>query len=182
LKTILYVLGETAGWFACILGAAHDRHWQGAVAVTVLLLMHVATKAHRSVCRILAVVLLSVLFGFCFDSLLILAGVYAPTRWLMPSPFATIWLIALWANFGLIVDVPLGRLQKHLVIAAVFGGVFGPVAYLGGQRLGAIQVAEPAGVNIAVLACAWAVGLAFLLFLARLLPAFAPPQRGQTES
>ena len=87
-------------------------------------------------------------------------------------PLATIWLLTLWANFSLIVDIPLGWLQQHLVAAAAFGGLFGPAAYLGGQRFGAIHVAEPAGVHVAVLALAWALGLALLMYLARLLPSF----------
>ncbi|UCD51042.1 MAG: DUF2878 domain-containing protein [Phycisphaerales bacterium] len=172
MKTLLYVVGETVGWFACILGAAHHRHWLGALAVMGLLGLHFVTRGERSARRILMIMLMSVLFGFCFDSLLILGGVYAPARWLIPSPFATIWLMALWANFSLIVDVPLRWLQQHLVVAAVFGGVFGPFAYLGGQRLGAIQIGEPASFNIAVLTVAWAFGLALLMLLARLLPVY----------
>ena len=172
MRTLLYLLGETVGWFACILGAAHRRHWLGVLVVVALLGLHLATRAGRSISRILTVVLVSVLFGFCLDSLLILGAVYTPARWLIPSPFATVWLMALWANFSLIVDVPLRWLQQHLAVAAVFGGVFGPFAYLGGQRLGAIQIGEPASFNIAVLTVAWAFGLALLMLLARLLPVY----------
>jgi hypothetical protein len=182
LKTLLYILGETVGWFACILGAAHQRHWLGVLVVIALLALHVVTRAGRSVPRILVVVLVSVLFGFCFDSLLVLAGVYTPARWLIPAPFATIWLMTLWANFALIVDVPLGWLQQHLTIAAVFGVIFGPFAYLGGQRLGAIRISEPATRNVAVLAVAWALGLALLMLLARLVPAYRSGQKTPAES
>ncbi len=172
MKTLLYVLGETVGWFACVVGAAHHKHWLGVLVVMALLAVHVATRSKRSIPRILTVMLASVVFGFCFDSLLILGGVYTPVRWLIPSPFATIWLMTLWANFSLIVDVPLGWLQKHLAIAGIFGGVFGPAAYLGGQRLGAIQIAEPVFSSTAVLTVAWAFGLAALMLLARLLPGY----------
>lgn len=182
MKTLLYVCGETVGWVACVLGAAHHRHWLGVLVVTVLLALHVVTRAGRSISRILVVVLVSVLFGFCFDSLLVLGGVYTPARWLIPSPFATIWLLALWANFGLIVDVPLRWLQQHLAIAAVFGGIFGPLAYLGGQRLGAIRISEPATRNIAILAVAWALALVILMLLARLLPILTSQQKRPSGS
>jgi len=182
LKTLLYVFGETFGWFACVLGAAHHRHWLGALAVIGLLVLHLVTRGERSARRILVITLMSVLFGFCFDSLLILGGLYTPARWLIPSPLTTIWLMALWANFSLIVDVPLRWLQQHLVVAAIFGGLFGPVAYLGGQRLGAIQIAEPASFNIAVLAVAWAIGLALLMVLARLVPGYRSGQKTPGES
>ena len=182
MKTLLYVLGQTAGWFACVLGAAHNRHWLGVLVVMGLLVLHVVTRGNRSVGRIMVVVLVSLVFGFCFDSLLILSGLYEPVRWLVPPPFAAIWLLALWGNFGLIVDVPLRWLQQHLFVAAVFGGLFGPAAYLGGQRLGAIQIVEPTASNIAALAAAWALGLAVLMFLARLLPTFLPLQSAQADS
>jgi hypothetical protein len=181
LKTLLYLLGETVGWFACILGAAHHRHWLGVLVVTALLGLHLATRAGRSISRILLIVLVSILFGFCFDSFLILCGVYTPARWLIPSPFATIWLMALWGNFSLIVDVPLRWLQEHLAIAAIFGGLFGPAAYVGGQRLGAIRIAEPTSSNIAVLAVAWAIGLALLMVLARLVPGYRSGQKTPGE-
>ena len=182
MKTLLYLLGETVGWFACILGAAYHRHWLGVLIVMALLGLHLATRAGRSIFRILTVALVSVLFGFCLDSLLILGGVYAPARWLIPSPFATIWLMALWANFALIVDVPLRWLQRHLAVAGVFGGVFGPLAYLGGQRLGAIHISEPATRNVAVLAVAWAFGLVLLMLLARLVPGYRSGQKTPAKS
>jgi hypothetical protein len=119
-------------------------------------------------------VLVSIPFGFCFDSLLIACGVYEPVRWVVPSPFATIWLMALWANFSLIMDVPLRWLQEHPIGAAAFGGVFGPAAYLAGQRFGAIRIAEPATFHVLVLSAAWAFGLAALMLIARWLPSFGP--------
>jgi len=180
--TLLYVVGQTAGWLACIYGAAHERHWLGVLAVMALLVLHLVIRANRSLRRILTVALMSLLFGFCFDSLLILGRVYVPVRWLVPVPWATIWLMALWVNFALIVDVPLRWLQQHLGVAAVFGAIFGPAAYLAGQRLGAIRIAEPIRFHVAVLAVAWALGLAALMLAARWLPAFPPRTSAPTES
>jgi hypothetical protein len=131
--------------------------------------------------RILALVFFSILFGFCFDSLLIVAGVYEPVRWLIRPPLTTIWLIALWVNFALIADVPLRWLQQHLPVAAVCGAVFGPAAYLGGQRLGAIRILEPADLHLAILTAAWAVGLTAFMLVARVLPAFQPQVHVQEQ-
>ena len=174
MKTLIYVVGQTLGWFACILGAAQSRHWLGVLVVGSLLVLHLATRQERSALRILALAGSSIAFGFCFDSLLILGGIYEPVRWIVPTPFATVWLLALWVNFSLITDVPLRWLQEHLVVAAAFGGVFGPAAYVAGDRLGAIQIPEPITFHIALLAVGWAVGLAAFMLSARLLPAFRP--------
>lgn len=172
MKTLLCVSGQTLGWFACVIGAAQHQHGLGVLVVGILVAMHLVTRADRPLRRILALLLASVLFGFCFDSLLIACGVYEPVRWILPSPFATIWLMMLWVNFGLIIDVPLRWLQQHLVAAAVFGGIFGPAAYLAGQRLGALRIAQPAATYIGALCVAWALGLATLMLIARLLPSF----------
>ena len=172
MKTLVYVLGETLGWFACVLGAAGNRHWLGVLVVGGLLTLHLGTHGERAVRRIVALSLVAILLGFCLDSLLILGGVYEPVRWIVPPPFTTVWLLALWVNFSLIVDVPLRRLQSHLVVAAALGGLFGPIAYLAGQRLGALRLAEPAVYSLAALAVAWAVGMAVLMLAARHLPSF----------
>jgi hypothetical protein len=166
-KSLLYVIGQTIGWFACIVGAARGHHWLGPLVVAGLVVSHLATRGDRSVSRMVSVAIVSIPYGFCFDSLLILADVYEPVRWVMPSPLATVWLLALWVNFALIVDVPLRWLQDHLLVAAVLGGIFGPAAYLAGQRFGAIRIAGPATLNVAILAVAWASGLVGLMFIAR---------------
>jgi len=179
--TLLYVLGQTAGWFACTYGAAHGRHGLPVLVVGALLCMHLVVRAGRSVFRILTVVLVSLLFGCAFDSLLIACGVYVPVRWLIPAPLSTIWLMALWVNFALIVDIPLRWLQQHLGMAALLGGIFGPSAYLAGQRLGAIRIEGPTRWNVALLSLAWAFGLALLMFVAGLLPAHLPCRKTRTE-
>jgi hypothetical protein len=181
-RTLIHVVGQTAGWFACVIGAARQRHWLGVVVVASLVAMHLVARGDRTVRRILALVLISIPFGFCFDSLLIAGGVYEPVRWVLPAPFATIWLIALWVNFALIIDIPLRWLQGHLVVAAVFGGVFGPAAYLAGQRLGALRIAEPVTFHIAILGTAWALGLAALMLIARWLPSFQQAEKTPSGS
>jgi hypothetical protein len=170
MKGLLYAMTQTVGWFACTVGAARGLHWLGPLVVAWLVVLHVGTRGNRSVFRIMSLTLASIPFGFCFDSLLILSGVYEPVRWVVPAPFATLWLLALWVNFALIVDVPLRWLQNHLLIAAILGAIFGPAAYLAAQRLGAIRIAEPGTLYVTVLAAAWAVGLAGLMFIAAQLP------------
>ncbi|UCG56791.1 MAG: DUF2878 domain-containing protein [Phycisphaerales bacterium] len=179
MKTLLYVVGQMVGWFACVIGASRSIPWLGLLVVLGLLVFHLATRGRRSVRRILALAFFSIFFGFCFDSLLIVAGVYEPVRWLISPPFTTIWLMALWINFSLIVDVPLRWLQQHLLVASVFGAVFGPAAYVGGQRFGAIRILEPANLHSVILAAAWALGLAAFMLTARLLPTFGPRRQLQ---
>jgi hypothetical protein len=139
-----------------------------------LLLLHLGTRSTRTARRILALALASAVFGLVFDSLLIVFGVYEPVRWIVPHPFATIWLLALWVNFALIADIPLRWLQRHLFLAAVCGGIFGPTAYLTAERLEVIEIGRPTTACTVALVVAWALGLAIFMFLARVIPDFAP--------
>jgi hypothetical protein len=177
--TLAYVPAQPAAWLASVLGAVRGVHWLGPAVVAVLVVFHLIVPAGRSSARILVLAAVSIPFGFVFDSLLVGGGVYEPVRWLLPAPWATLWLLALWVNFALILDVPLRWLQRHLPVAALCGGIFGPTAYLAAERLGAIDIAAPRPMYIVILAGAWAVGLAALMLAARLLPTFSP--RAQTS-
>jgi hypothetical protein len=56
--------------------------------------------------------------------------------------------------------------RRHLSVSALLGGVFGPLSYLAGAKVGAAEwVSMP--LNFAVLGGAWVIALPFLVWLAR---------------
>jgi len=161
------VVGVNAGWFACVLGAAHGLHWLGPVVVAGLLALHLALN--RPWQAELPLAAAGGAFGFVFDSLLIGCGVYEAERWVLPAPLTAIWLVALWVNFALVLNVALGWLQGRWALAAALGFVGGPAAYYSGQRLGALRLAPPLWRSLVVLGIAWAVAIPVLLWAARAL-------------
>jgi hypothetical protein len=161
------VVGVNVGWFACVLGAAHGVHWLGPVVVAGLLALHLALNRPWQAELLLAAA--GGAFGFAFDSLLIAGSVYEAERWVLPAPLTAVWLVALWVDFVLVLNVALRWLQGRWVLAAALGFLGGPAAYYSGQRLGAVHLAQPLWRSLLVLGMAWAVAIPLLLWVARSL-------------
>jgi len=152
-------------WFAAVTGAAHGMAWPGIAAAMLFASWRVAGSPHRDVeLKLLAVALL---FGFALEDVWVRAGLirYA-APW--PAPAHPAWLLALWAAFGLTI-VPLFRhLHARPWLAALFGGIGGPLAYLGAARgWNAVLLPARSGPSLLALAVGWGAALPCLTLLAR---------------
>lgn len=176
MKALFFIFGPTIGWFACVIGASKELFWLGPLTVALLVLASVSIRGSRFFSRILILLLASVIFGLLFDSLLIGFDIYTPKRWLMPAPLVTLWLLALWANFSITIDTSLNWFQNHFGYAAILGAVFGPIAYLSGQRFGALTINRSLSRAIIILAIAWALAMVILNIIAKALPSQEMPQ------
>ena len=103
--------------------------------------------------------------GFVWESLVI------STDWLtyplsseVPG-YAPIWLVAMWALFASTMNVSMAWLKKRWLLASVMGAVFGPLAFVAGEKLGAVIFLERWYALLA-LALGWAVLMPLLLWLA----------------
>ena len=170
MKSLFFIIGPTIGWFACVIGAAKDLFWLGPLIVTLLVLASVVIRGSRFLTRILILLSVSIIFGLVFDSLLIVFDIYTPKRWLIPTPLATLWLLALWINFSITIDTSLKWLQNHLGYAAMVGAIFGPIAYLSGQRLDALTIEQSPYLKIVILAMAWALAMVLLNIIVKSFP------------
>jgi hypothetical protein len=79
-------------------------------------------------------------------------------------------MVALWANFAATLNVSLGALRARPWLAALLGGLGGPLAYWGGAGLGAMRLVEPLPALL-VLAAGWAALTPLLFRLATWLEA-----------
>lgn len=152
-----------ACWFACVLGAAKNLGWLGPllVLITVPLQIILLTENHRA--EFIFVVTCGVT-GFILETLMILGSVYAPVsrEWGFICPP---WMAALWFNFALLVSISLAWLKGRYAAAAVLGGLAGPVAYWGGDKLEALRVAATFSTGYLILAVMWALALPLLVYL-----------------
>jgi hypothetical protein len=153
-----------AGWFACVLGAAHGLPWLGTVATIAIVGWHAAHTARPA--EELKLIALVTLAGGTFDTALTAAGwvafpngQFAP--WLAPH-----WIFALWALFATGLNVSLAWLKGRWWLAAAIGAVASPLSYWAGVRLGAATFVEPVPM-LAALALGWAVILPGILRLAQ---------------
>ena len=150
-------------WFACVMGAAKNIWWLGPllVLVTVPLQIHLLTENHRA--EILFVIICSI-SGSLLETLMIVANVYTPVDpgWGQLCPP---WMAALWFNFALLVSISLSWLKGKYAAAIILGGLAGPVAYWGGEKLGALTVAATFSRGYMILAFVWALALPLLVYL-----------------
>ena len=148
-------------WFGCVLGAANGMSWLGPLLVmtTVPLQVHYLTVNRKAEYMF---VLFSGFGGFSLETFMILGGVYIPIG---DGKISPLWMTALWFNFGPLVSLSLSFLKGKYWLAALIGGLAGPIAYWGGEKLGALRIAEEFVRGYVPLGVVWVVALPFLVYL-----------------
>ncbi|MCG8613848.1 MAG: DUF2878 domain-containing protein [Pseudomonadales bacterium] len=141
-------------WF---LAVVLQSHWMWLVVV--LMLAHALIYVTGNLRALRAVAFVAVL-GIVLDTGLRWSGTYLfPGQeldigaWMLP-----LWLYGLWLAFALTVPISLSWLAQRRVLWVVSCGVIGPLSYLAGRKLGAIDYPD---VTIVVQAVQWA-GLAWI--------------------
>ena len=88
-----------------------------------------------------------------------------------PAETAPMWLVSLWMLFAITINHSLGWLKERYLLAALMGFVFGPVAYYGGSKLGAITMPVELGLNTTIIfsGIIWAFVMPLLLVISRTL-------------
>ena len=161
-----------AAWFVCILGVAHGQTLWGTAAVVAAIGWHVAISARPAAELALVAILCAI--GLVVESLVVAQGHVAypagqPVAWLAPY-----WMVALWGEFGIALNVTLRWLKRRPLLAVVLGAVFGPLSFLGGVRLGGARfVDEPAA--LVTLACMWAVLMPLVMWISDRFDGVATP-------
>ena len=148
------------GWFTCVLSAANGTPWLGLVVVSAIVANHVlraSWPAHEA-----QLVTLAVAIGLIFDSLLVSSGWLRYPSGLMLSNMAPYWILAMWALFATTLNSSMDWLKNKLLLASVLGAIFGPLSYMAGQRLGAIELIDGTKATIA-LALIWSIAMPTLM-------------------
>ncbi|WP_255461868.1 DUF2878 domain-containing protein [Microbulbifer sp. ALW1] len=125
----------------------------------------VSHRVSDSVLRTLLWLILVSTLGVVMDSLLFQYGLFQT-----PDKFSIIplWLAMLWVNFALALRFAFVFLQKHLLLAALFGLIGGPLSYFIGAEIGGrVTLAEPLWLSLGLLGFLWAVFLVLMAYWAR---------------
>lgn len=123
-----------AVWFLCILGAAHEYELLasaiGILCVVANLFLSNDVKSNA------LLIVKGVLIGIVADTMLIHLDLmtFKTQYWTVVSP---LWMWVLWAGFMSTINVSLSWLKPYQLLAALLGGIFGPLSYWAGVRMGA---------------------------------------------
>ena len=162
--TLLNYAMYQVGWVAAVVGAGLGYPWLGMGVALALLVGHFALARRRRAELRLAVA--AGFLGLVIDSTQAAVGLLSfPTgivvSWLCPP-----WIIVMWMQFATTFRFSLRWLVGRPTLAASFGAVGGPIAYMVGERLGAVDLGSPRVVSLLVLSLAWTVAVPTLIRLA----------------
>lgn len=151
-----------AGWFACVLGAAAGWPRSGFLVAATLLAVHLMLSADRR--RELRRIALAVTMGVLVEGLHITAGTYRFTSGTIVALLPPPWLLVMWAQMATTFEFSMRPVIARPAAAALFGAIGGPLAFLAGERLGAVTLDRPLAPGLALLAISWAIAMAALAF------------------
>lgn len=152
-------------WFAAVLGAARGLWWPALPALAVLIAwcLRYSTWTRLD----LRLMWVSAILGLVAESAFALTGVIDYATALPSESLAPFWILLMWCGFGLTINHSLWPLVRRPWTAALSGAVFGPLAYFGAARLGAVDGFGLATLETGLLiAAAWAACLTLLSVLA----------------
>lgn len=163
IRILTNLAASEVGWFACVSGAANGMPWIGPLVVLALVTLHLHwSKRPGPEIRLL---LSAVMIGLVADSLLVATGLVSYPSGIWIDGLAPYWILAMWAMFATTLNVSMKWLRNRVSLAIVLGAVFGPLAYLAGEKLGGITINNTVAA-IAALAIIWAISMPLLVWLA----------------
>jgi hypothetical protein len=162
-RRLLNFICFQVGWFACALGAARGWPLLGPLVVGVLLILQLPLVPAPG--KQVGFVLVATLAGWLIDSGLTRGGVLSFPAGGMLLGLCPLWMGALWANFAGTFHLCLDWLRGRYWLASALGACGGPMAYYGGQRLGAMQLGGDTALSLLVIAVEWALATPALVYL-----------------
>lgn len=167
MKMAVNIVVFQIGWFGAVLGAANGKAWLGVVVALGAVLVNILLARDRR--QEIELALAAAGLSLVFDTAMTAGGAFTPVPYILPAPVSPLWMIALWMNQAATVNSCMAWLKGRSVLCAVFGGVGGPLAYLGGAKLGAAAIPDTRG--LVILAVGWALAFPTLFAIAGLISA-----------
>lgn len=154
-KLISFFLFQIA-WFVAVLGGAHDLDFVASCPALALFAFHILNNHQRwfeataSIATIFAM-------GVLIEIILLKSGVITYHGLTSSTSFPPLWILALWLAFATLPDGALAWLEGRIVLQIVFGALGGPLSYVAGEKLGAVQLNPSFTYAMVVLAVAWII-------------------------
>ena len=150
-------------WTAVVVSAAAGVPVIGAIAVAIAVGIHLWSSDNPD--AEIRLLLVAATMGFAWESVLVLAGLLEYSSGIWIPGLAPFWIVAMWILFATTLNVGMRWLRRSTAIAAVAGGIGGPLAFFAGASIGAVELVSPA-IALVSIGIGWAVMLPLLVKLA----------------
>lgn len=149
-----------AGWLAAVFAAAASLPVLGTAVIGIAVAVHLwRSDEPRGEFLLLA---LAAAIGFVWESLLVYTGIVQYGENTALAAIAPYWIVAMWVLFATTLNVGMRWLRKNLLVAAIFGGLGGPMSFLAGEKAGAVSFSDTT-TALVVIGLGWAVLLPLLV-------------------
>lgn len=159
------------GWFACVISSAASQPGWG-VAVAAIVIGYHLYRASKPQYEIY-LILIAMTIGVLWDSLLVSLALLDYTSGIVIPNTAPYWIVIMWGLFATTINVSLRWLKGKYQLSIILGAIAGPLAYYGGERLGAVNFVDTSMAFIA-LAVGWAVFTPLLIAISEKIDGYIP--------
>ena len=160
---VVNFIGFQVGWFACVLGAANDKALLGMIIALGVIIYHVVNQGDSR--KELKLVLVAVVIGLLWETWVLSLNILRYPSHPEALFWAPTWLIMMWALFATTINLSMGWLKGRWVLSVLMGAVFGPLAFIGGEKLGAVVFLDST-LSIITLSVGWGLLMPLLLWTA----------------
>ena len=151
-----------AAWFAAVLGAAHQLPLWGTACVIAAIAWHLGICARPA--QEAKLIGLACVIGFVVESAVAMQGHVTYPSGQPVAVLAPYWMVALWGELAIALNVTMRWMKGRLWLAALFGAVGGPMAFAAGVRLGGAAFVDKTPALV-TLVCIYAVAMPLLVWL-----------------
>lgn len=157
-KAFINFLAFQIAWLVTVLAAAKGSQIIGPIVVFIWILAYWIwqPKARKDFPLLISIGFV----GLIADSFLTLIGAISFVHQPLFHAPTTAWMIALWINFGACIRHSMSWACGRYILLSLLGMVGGPLAYLAGQKLGAIYVH-----SILTVAAVWVPAMVAVIWL-----------------
>lgn len=148
------------GWLIVVMLGATVYHWGAILVVVGIIAYHLSVSPDTQ--RESKLIMLALGIGLVWESLLTVNGLVVYTHGQWYGDVAPIWIIAMWAMLATTLNVSLRWMHGKSALAFIFGAIGGPLAFIAGEKLGAVTFPD---FSMAMLALALGWGLLFMLLM-----------------
>lgn len=163
-RMIINIVSFQILWWWCVLCG---REGAGLLALSVVVLAFVAHLRWIETWADALPIMTIALVGCIFDQAMYHLQLVSFAKQASSAQWIPLWMAGLWLGFACTLNVSLKWLQGRWFLAFILGAIFGPLAYLGAEKLHAVILLE-GYTTLILFAIGWGVLLPVQLRLRQL--------------